>query len=79
MKNTNVNADRVYAIALQSGNCLQIVKKKLFANLRDQGETLATKEDGKIQNQLKRTIVSSKKFLRHALDIPLKVGLSMLQ
>ena len=63
----------------QSGNCWQIVKKKLFANLKGQGGTSATREDGKIQSQLKRTIVSSRKILRHVLDIPLKVGLSMVQ
>ena len=74
-----MNANRVCAIASLSGNCLPIVKKKLFANQKGQGEILATKEDGKIQNQLKRTIVSSRKILRHALDIPLRVGLSMLQ
>ena len=74
-----MNANRAYAEPLLSGNCLLIVKKKLFANLKGQEGILATKEDGKIRNRLKRTIVSFYKFLRHALDIPLKVGLSMLQ
>ena len=74
-----MNANRVYAEPLLSGNCLQIVKKRLFANLKGQGGILATKEGGKIRNQLKRTIVSFRKFLRHALDIPLKIGLSILQ
>ena len=58
MKNTRDNASSAFAVALRSGNFKLIAKRRLFVNLKEQGEILARNVDGKILNLSKRRIVS---------------------
>ena len=58
MKNTRDNASSAFAVALRSGNFKLTAKRRLFVNLKEQGEILARNVDGKILNLSKRLIVS---------------------